>query len=188
MFWTSTLHSESVVSVITAEYIWVSMLFVLRTSLKSNPSNLLQSVVFPTPSCPTPMMRIWRRISDDWDNCSRNSLTSSSVIAFPKISLKIKWINATRILHGEEHVKKLFSTAVIVNEDTHSNLVHGHCFTGEDTNTFHPWSLKLEGFFRKSTNISFYMVTNLFIYTTGNSHIIDDCNRAVSFGQSLIGL
>ena len=30
--------------------------------------------------------------------------------------------------HGEEHVKKLFSTAVIVNEDTHSNLVRGHCF------------------------------------------------------------
>ena len=40
--------------------------------------------------------------------------------------------------HGEEHVKKLFSTAVIENEDTHSNLVRGHCFTGEDTNIFHP--------------------------------------------------
>ena len=91
-------------------------------------------------------------------------------------------------LHGEEHVKKLFSTAVIVNEDTHSNLVRGHCFTGEDTNIFHPWSLKREGFFRKSTNISFYMVTNLFIYTTGSSHIIDDCSRAVCFCQSLIGL
>ena len=90
--------------------------------------------------------------------------------------------------HGEEHVKKLFSTAVIVIEDTHSNLVRGHCFTGEDTNIFHPWSLKLEGFFRKSTNISFYMVTNLFIYTTGSSHIIDDCSRAVCFCQSLIGL
>ena len=50
--------------------------------------------------------------------------------------------------HGEEHVKKLFSTTVIVNEDTHSNLVRGHCFTGEDTNIFHPWSLKLDGFFR----------------------------------------
>ena len=91
-------------------------------------------------------------------------------------------------LHGEEHVKKFFSTAVIVNEDTHSNLVRGHCFTGEDTNIFHPWSLKLEGFFRKSTNISFNMVTNLFIYITGSSHIIDDCSRAVCFGQSLIGL
>ena len=89
--------------------------------------------------------------------------------------------------HGEEHVKKLFSTAVIVNEDTHSNLVRGHWFTGEDTNIFHPWSLKLEGFFRKSTNISFYMVTNIFIYTTGSSHIIDDCSRAVWFCQSLIG-
>ena len=42
-------------------------------------------------------------------------------------------------LHGEEHVKKVFSTAVIANEDTHSNLVRGHCFTGEDTNIFHPW-------------------------------------------------
>ena len=91
-------------------------------------------------------------------------------------------------VHGEEHVKKLFSTAVIVNEDTHSNLVRGHCFTGEDTNIFHPWSLKLEGFFRKSTNILFYMVTNLFIYTTGSSHIIDDCSRVVCFCQSLIGL
>ena len=91
-------------------------------------------------------------------------------------------------VHGEEHVKKLFSTAVIVNEDTHSNLVRGHCFTGEDTNIFHPWSLKLGGFFRKSTNSSFYMVTNLFIYTTGSSHIIDDCSRAVCFCQSLIGL
>ena len=40
--------------------------------------------------------------------------------------------------HGEEHVKKLFSTAVIVNEDTHSNFVRGHCFTVEDTNIFHP--------------------------------------------------
>ena len=44
-----------------------------------------------------------------------------------------------------------------------------------------PWSLKREGFFRKSTNISFYMVTNLFIYTTGSSHSIDDCSRAVCF-------
>ena len=55
----------------------------------------------------------------------------------------------TEIQHGEEHVKKLFSTAVIVNEDMHSNLVRGHCFTGEDTNIFHPWSLKLEGFFEE---------------------------------------
>ena len=28
--------------------------------------------------------------------------------------------------HGEEHVKKIFSTAVIVNEDTHSTFVRGH--------------------------------------------------------------
>ena len=94
----------------------------------------------------------------------------------------------SRLVQGEEHVKKLFSTAVIVNEDTHSNLVRGHCFTGEDTNIFHPWSLKLEGFFRKSTSISFYMVTNLFIYTTGSSHIIDDRSRAVCFCQSFIAL
>ena len=98
--------------------------------------------------------------------------------------LKYIWV----WVHGVEHVKKLFSTAVIVNEDTHSNFVRGHCFTGEDTNIFHPWSLKLEGFFRKSTNISFYMLTNLFIYTTGSSHIIDDCSRAVCFDPSLIGL
>ena len=91
-------------------------------------------------------------------------------------------------MHGDEHVKKIFSTAVIDNEDTHSNRIRGHCFTGEDTNKSYPWSLKLEGFFRKSTNISFYMVTNLLIYTTGSSHIIDDFSRAVSFGQSSIGL
>ena len=29
-------------------------------------------------------------------------------------------------VHGDEHVKKLFSTAVIVNEDTHSTFVRGH--------------------------------------------------------------
>ena len=29
-------------------------------------------------------------------------------------------------IHGEEHVKKLFSTAVIVNEDTHWTFVRGH--------------------------------------------------------------
>ena len=28
--------------------------------------------------------------------------------------------------HGEEHVKKLFSTAVIVNEDKHWTFVRGH--------------------------------------------------------------
>ena len=28
--------------------------------------------------------------------------------------------------HEEEHVKKLFSTAVIVNEDTHWTFVRGH--------------------------------------------------------------
>ena len=81
-----------------------------------------------------------------------------------------------------------FSIAVIDNKDTHSNLVRGHCFTGEDTNKFHPWSLKLEGFFRKATNISFYMFTTLLIYTTGSSHIIDDFSRTVSSGQSSIGL
>ena len=49
--------------------------------------------------------------------------------------------------HGDEQVKKIFCTAVIVNADTHSNLVGGHCFTGEkseDANKFYPWSLKLE--------------------------------------------
>ena len=29
-------------------------------------------------------------------------------------------------IHGEEHVKKLFSTAVIVNEGTHWTFVRGH--------------------------------------------------------------
>ena len=111
-----------------------------------------------------------------------------NVVGWVGIKIACCFDQGCRPCHGEEHVKKLFSTAVIVNEDTHSNLIRGHCFTGEDTNIFRPWSLKLEGFFRKSTNISFYMVTNLFIYTTGSSHIIDDCSRAVCFCQSLIGL
>ena len=53
---------------------------------------------------------------------------------------KVTVVKTLALPHGEEHVKKHFSTAVIVNEDTHSNLVRGHCFTGEDTNIFHPWS------------------------------------------------
>ena len=32
----------------------------------------------------------------------------------------------TKLHHWEEHVKKIFSTAVIVNEDTHSTFVRGH--------------------------------------------------------------
>ena len=33
---------------------------------------------------------------------------------------------SNNIEHGAEHVKKVFSTAVIVNEDTHSTFVRGH--------------------------------------------------------------
>ena len=53
--------------------------------------------------------------------------------------LCIRLFRETTLFHWEEHDKKLFSTAVIVNEDTHSNLVLGHCFTGEDTNIFQHW-------------------------------------------------
>ena len=84
---------------------------------------------------------------DQLENCGEGVKIGASDVSSPTCADDIA------LLYGEEHVKKLFSTAVTVNEDTHSNLVRGHCFTGEDTNIFHPWSLKLEGVFRKSTNI-----------------------------------
>ena len=48
----------------------------------------------------------------------------------PAHSMTIKFVDIVRRLYddqqAEEHVKKLFSTAVIVNEDTHSTFVRGH--------------------------------------------------------------
>ena len=42
------------------------------------------------------------------------------------VSYGQKEINESEQDHGDEHVKKSFSTAVIDNEDTHSTFVHGH--------------------------------------------------------------
>ena len=39
--------------------------------------------------------------------------------------------------HENEHVQIIFSTAIIDKADT--NLVGGHCFTGEDSNILYPW-------------------------------------------------
>ena len=44
----------------------------------------------------------------------------------PFLYLNFKVIGDNMHTHGEEHVKKLFSTAVIVNEDTHWTFVRGH--------------------------------------------------------------
>ena len=66
--------------------------------------------------------------------------------------------------HGDEHVKKMYIIAVIHNEDAHSNVVSGHCFTGEDTNIFCPLSFNVEGDFLGNPSLShlyWHSVVNL---------------------------
>ena len=61
------------------------------------------------------------------------------------LALSSAWprIDLTRLKpYGGEHVKKIFSTAVIDIEDTHSNVVRGHWCTGGDKITCAPWSLR----------------------------------------------
>ena len=41
--------------------------------------------------------------------------------------------------HGEQHVKKVYSTVAIDKRDHALNPVRGYSFTGEDTNTCVPW-------------------------------------------------
>ena len=41
--------------------------------------------------------------------------------------------------HGEQHVKKIYSTVVIDKRGHALNPVRGYSFTGEDTNTCVPW-------------------------------------------------
>ena len=57
----------------------------------------------------------------------------------------------------------MYSTAVIDNEDTHSNLFGGHCFTGGDTNKFCPWSLKIEKIFQETHQYLIYIGSELWI-------------------------
>ena len=72
-------------------------------------------------------------------------------------------------VHEDEHVKKIFSTAVIDNEDTHSNIVRGHWCTGEDKTTCAPWSLHRRTHCEYSTSFKWkYQFVSLQI-TMGNS-------------------
>ena len=41
--------------------------------------------------------------------------------------------------HGEQHVKKIYSTVAIDKRGHALNPVRGYSFTGEATNTFVPW-------------------------------------------------
>ena len=49
--------------------------------------------------------------------------------------------------HGEQHVKKIYSTVAIDKRGHALKPVRGYNFTGEDTNTRVPWLLKNELFF-----------------------------------------
>ena len=44
--------------------------------------------------------------------------------------------------HGEQHVKKIYSTVAIDKRGHALKPVRGYSFTGEDTNTRVPWLLK----------------------------------------------
>ena len=57
--------------------------------------------------------------------------------------------------HGEQHVKKFYSTVAIDNRRHALKPVRGYSFTGEDTNIFYPWLLKNGAFFNISIYISF---------------------------------
>ena len=85
-------------SLIVASYMCVSIPSVgLIASISSLHlwSIILQSVVFPTLSSPTPMIRIWRLLSEPFSNSLRNSKMSFSVTVAPRISVRlmIRWSN-----------------------------------------------------------------------------------------------
>ena len=76
--------------------------------------------------------------------------------------------------HGEQHVKKIYSTVAIDKRGHAINPVRGYSFTGEDTNTCVPWLLKNEIFFNISIYISFMRTLIYKFLLMGNSHIIGD--------------
>ena len=76
--------------------------------------------------------------------------------------------------HGEQHVKKIYSTVVIDKRGHALKPVRGYSFTGEVTNTRVPWLLKNKIFFNKSIYISFLRTLIYNFLLMGNSHIIGD--------------
>ena len=58
-------------------------------------------------------------------------------------------------IHGEQHVKKIYSTVAIDKRGHALKPVRGYSFTGEDTNKRVPWLLKNEIFSNISIYISF---------------------------------
>ena len=76
--------------------------------------------------------------------------------------------------HGEQHVKKIYSTVAIDKRGHALKPVRGYSFTGEDTNTRVPWLLKNEIFFNISIYISFMRTLIYNFLLMGNSHIIGD--------------
>ena len=81
---------------------------------------------------------------------------------------------ASQAGHGEQHVKKIYSTVAIDKRGHALKLVCGYSFTDEDTNTRVPWLLKNEIFFNISIYISFMRTLIYKFLLMGNSHIIGD--------------
>ena len=72
------------------------------------------------------------------------------------ILLKISPQSSNRVrYHGEQHVKKIYSTVAIDKRGHALKPVRGYSFRGEDTNTRVPWLLKNEIIFNISIYISF---------------------------------
>ena len=76
--------------------------------------------------------------------------------------------------HGEQHVKKFYSTVAIDKRGHALKPVRGYSFTGEVTNTRVPWLLKKEICFNISMYISFMRTLIYKFLLMGNSHIIGD--------------
>ena len=78
------------------------------------------------------------------------------------------------VVHGEQHVKKIYSTVAIDKRGHALKPVRGYSFTGKDTNTRVPWLLNNEIFFNISIYISFMRTLIYKCLLMGNSHIIGD--------------
>ena len=92
-------------------------------------------------------------------------------------------------IHGEQHVKKMYSTVAIDKRGHALKPVRGYSFTGEDTNTRVSWSLKNEIFFNVSIYISLMRTLKYYNFLLmGNRHIIGDFSWPDCCGLSSIGL
>ena len=90
--------------------------------------------------------------------------------------------------HGEQHVKRIYSTVAIDKRGHALKPVRGYSFTGEDTNTRVPWLLKNEIFFNISIDSSLMRTLIYEFLLMGNSHIIGDFSWPTFCGLSSIGL